>query len=77
MSKTGREEESMMVSKKRLRITRDGTLFVAGLAGIAYETLSRGAERPTLLLLFAAMIGLPAFLNKDEKEQAKEDEKDG
>jgi hypothetical protein len=29
-----------------------------------------------LLLLFGAMIGLPAFLNKDEKEQAKEDVRD-
>jgi hypothetical protein len=37
--------------------------------GIAYETLRNGAERPTLLLLFAAMVGLPAFLRGDESHQ--------
>lgn len=54
---------------RRLRITRDSILFVAGLAGVAYETLVSQAERPTLLLLFAAMVGLPAFLRGDEKHQ--------
>ena len=63
----------MGISQKRLRITRDGVLFSAGLVGIAHETLITKADRPTLLLLFGAMIGLPAFLNKDEKNQAKED----
>lgn len=63
----------MSISDKRLRITRDGILFVSGLIGIAHETLIAKTDRPTLLLLFAAMIGLPAFLNKDEKEQRKED----
>lgn len=56
-------------SKRRLRITRDGTLFVAGLAGVAYETLYTGGDRPTLLLLFAAMMGLPAFLQRDEAKR--------
>jgi hypothetical protein len=51
------------------RISRDTVLFIGGLAGIAYETLAREAERPTLLLLFAAMVGLPAFLRGDEKDQ--------
>jgi hypothetical protein len=46
-------------------------LFTAGLAGIAYETLVENAEKPTLIVLFAAMIGLPAFLNKDEKDRAQ------
>lgn len=63
----------MSISDKRLRITRDGVLFVIGLLGIAHETLVSKADRPTLLLLFAAMVGLPAFLHKDEKRQAKED----
>lgn len=55
------------------RISRDSILFVAGLAGIAYETLAQGGDRPTLLVLFAAMVGLPAFLRSDE---AKKDDKD-
>jgi hypothetical protein len=42
-------------------------LFLVGLAGIANETLRENAERPTLLILFAAMVGLPAFLRTDEK----------
>lgn len=43
-------------------------LFCFGIAGIAYETLNRGIERPTLLLLFAGMIGLPQFLKRDENK---------
>lgn len=46
---------------------RDTVLFVVGLLGVAHETLIAHAERPTLLLLFGAMIGLPTFLGKDEK----------
>lgn len=50
---------------------RDIALFVAGIAGIAHETLLEKAERPTLLLLFAAMAGLPTFLRADEKRNGK------
>lgn len=49
------------------RITQKGVLFAVGLLGVAHETLVSEADRPTLLLLFAAMIGLPAFLRQDEK----------
>lgn len=51
------------------KVSRDSILFLAGMAGIAYETLAQGGERPTLLLLFAAMVGLPAFLRSDERTQ--------
>lgn len=44
---------------------RDATLFVAGLLGVLHETVIYDAERPSLLVLFAAMMGLPAFLAKD------------
>lgn len=54
------------------RISRDTVLFIAGLAGIAHEALTRGAERPTLLILFGAMVGLPAFLRTDEKHKDKQ-----
>jgi hypothetical protein len=46
---------------------RAATLFGAGLAGVAYETIVANAERPTLLILFAGMLGLPLFLKADEK----------
>jgi len=44
-------------------------LFVAGLLGIVYETVFDSADRPSLLILFAGMIGLPAFLNLDERRR--------
>lgn len=34
--------------------------------GVAHETLLQHSERPTLLILFAAMMGLPAFLTSTE-----------
>lgn len=48
---------------------RSGCLFVCGLAGVAYETLASNSDRPTLLIMFAAMLGLPLFLKADEKSQ--------
>lgn len=43
-------------------ITWNNFLRCAGLAGITYQTVWQSADRPTLLLLFGAMIGLPSFL---------------
>lgn len=43
-------------------LLRDAILFVSGLVGVLHETVFTQAERPTLLILFAAMMGLPAFL---------------
>jgi hypothetical protein len=48
-------------------IIRDMILFFGGLAGVANEAIFQNAERPTLLLLYAAMMGLPAFLRADDK----------
>lgn len=48
-------------------VARDTVLLVVGLLGVAHETLLRAADRPTLLLMFGAMIGLPSFLGKDKK----------
>ena len=58
------------------RPQRKDILFVAGLLGIAYEAVFRSAERPTLLLLYAAMIGLPLVLRADEERRDKDDDKD-
>ena len=41
---------------------RDIALFVAGILGIAYETALAKSPDPTLLLVFAAMLGLPLAL---------------
>lgn len=55
--------------KKRTlpKLTRDGTLFLVGLALIINEAAFRsGPERPSLLVLFAAMVGAPFILRADE-----------
>lgn len=52
-------------------MTRDSVLFASGLAGVFYETVFDKADRPTLLLLFGAMMGLPAFLRSDEQVRSK------
>ena len=46
--------------------------YIGGMAGIFHETVIQAAERPTFLILFAGMIGLPTVLNKDKvtKESA-------
>lgn len=44
------------------RFTEKSVLYVFGLLGIIHETLVADIERPTLLLAFLAMIGLPTFL---------------
>lgn len=49
-------------------IIRDIVLFFGGLAGVANEALGSGVERPTLLLVYAAMMGLPVVLRKDESK---------
>lgn len=58
-----------LVRRRRVRgaVTRDAVLFAAGLAGVFYETVFDKTDRPTLLLLFGAMMGLPAFLRTDEQ----------
>ncbi len=58
--------------RRKFTVTRDSVLFVFGLAGIVYETVVMQTERPTLLVLFGACIGLPAFLRKDEQAQQSE-----
>lgn len=47
---------------------RDPLLFLTGLGLTIFEAVMRdGAERPSLLILYAGMMGLPAFLRADEK----------
>jgi hypothetical protein len=51
---------------------RDVALFVVGAAGVIHETVLRSVDRPTLLLLFGACLGLPTFLGRDEKKAKDE-----
>lgn len=48
------------------QVTRDTILFVGGLAGLTYETLTVHAEKPTLIIAFIGMLGLPIFIRSDE-----------
>jgi len=54
--------------------SRNTFLFMGGLAGVFHETVLTSTERPTLLILFAAMMGLPAFLG--EKKDSEDDDSD-
>jgi hypothetical protein len=56
----------------RRRNIRSTVLFVFGLAGFAHETLMAHGERPTLLVVFAAMAGLPKILSIDEQRREVE-----
>jgi hypothetical protein len=58
---------------KNWQNTRDIILFLGGLAGVFNETVLTTTERPTLLILFAAMMGLPAFLRQDSKGSDKDE----
>lgn len=59
--------------RRRIRwelVTRDLVVFVSGLLGIVHETvIHTGPERPTLIVLFGACLGLPAFLRLDERRR--------
>ena len=45
---------------------REIVLFIGGAAGVCYETLGKANPDPSLLVVFAGMMGLPIMLHKDE-----------
>lgn len=51
---------------------RAAVLLGGGLAGVAYVTLVDQTDRPTLLIMFGAMLGLPLFLRNDERHTPPE-----
>jgi hypothetical protein len=55
--------------RRRAPFTRDRVLFTSGLLLTANEALLRSGERPTLLFLFAAMMGLPVVMRSDDKRK--------
>lgn len=60
----------------RVRVSRDTILFVVGLAGLIFVTLKGGPERPTLIIAFVGMMGLPLFIGADEKRRKKDNDDD-
>lgn len=54
-----------MRRRQQFRLSRDVILFATGLLGVLHETLIAQGERPSLLILFAAMLGLPLYLRKN------------
>lgn len=57
------------MKKLKPLLSKDTIIFLGGLLGVSHETLLTHAERPTLLILFAAMMGLPAFLSSGAAEE--------
>jgi len=51
---------------------RDATTYLIGAGGLIYETVVGGAEKPTLIIAFVGMLGLPLFLKKDEADAKAE-----
>ena len=60
-------------------VVRDILLFLGGLAGIVHETLFQQTDRPELLVVFSAMVGLPTFLRADSGRRRRNghDSRDG
>lgn len=50
---------------------RDIILFFSGLGGVVHETFFQSVDRPELLVMFAAMMGLPAFLQADNRTNSR------
>lgn len=66
-----------MTTRRRRRwrhLRRDTVLFIFGLLGIVYETAFDNIERPSLLVIFAGCLGLPAFLRSDEARRDDQDD---
>lgn len=47
------------------RAWRDLALFIVGLLGVLHEVFFTALDRPSLVVLFAAMMGLPLYLRKN------------
>lgn len=56
---------------RRWLLIRDIILFFSGLAGVVYQLLGAKVVEPTLTVIFAAMMGLPAALWGDDVRRQK------
>jgi hypothetical protein len=50
---------------------RDPVFFLLGAFVFIHEVLATGAERPTILAASLALMGVPAFLRRDEAVAAR------
>lgn len=53
----------------RWKVVRDAVLFFGGLIGVMHQEFGTTTERPTLLLLYAAMMAVPVGLRADERRR--------
>lgn len=51
------------------KIFRDLVIFILGAYGFYYELTRQGPERPQILIMSAAMMGLPLIIRGDERRQ--------
>lgn len=51
------------------KIFRDLVIFILGAYGFYYELTRMGPERPQILIMSAAMMGLPLIIRGDERRQ--------
>lgn len=54
---------------RRWHLIRDIILFLGGFAGIAYQLLKADVVEPSLTVVFAAMMGLPAAFWGDSRRR--------
>ena len=52
-----------------VKVIRDLGIFILGAYGFIHELQRSGAERPQILIMSAAMMGLPLIIRGDEKRQ--------
>jgi hypothetical protein len=56
-----------------LQQLRTIALFITGLAAFVYEVVVDKADRPTILILAAGMMGLPLFINRESAKKSNGD----
>jgi folate-dependent phosphoribosylglycinamide formyltransferase PurN len=66
-SEQGKEPVSML--QKLSKIKRDTVLFAGGFMGVLHQTIFEQVDRPSLLIIFGGMMGLPVFLRKDDTKK--------
>lgn len=52
-----------------VKIGRDSLIFLLGAYAFIHELTRTGSERPQILIMSAAMMGLPLIIRGDEKRQ--------
>jgi hypothetical protein len=53
---------------------RDAVTFVVGAGGLVHEIAIQNVERPTILMICAGAMGLPAVMRVDDRRRAARDD---